>query len=217
MLIPLYELQAILSKCGIDKVTGVLHIGSHDCEEMEVYRKLGLNEDDIVWIDAIEEKVQEAKLFRGMKNVYQAVITDKDGDTVTFHVSNNIQSSSVLDLDLHKIEHPHIYYTHDRMLVTKTIDTFMSEISSSFDSSKLNMWNIDIQGAELQALKGGIKTLQSGKVDILYLEINEKSLYKDCALVGEIDDFLSSVGRGYKRVFTCLTHHGWGDAIYMKQ
>jgi hypothetical protein len=47
------------------------------------------------------------------------------------------------------------------------------------------------------------------------LEVNEKQLYKNCALVEEIDEFLLQIN--FKRVFTEMTTHGWGDAIYITQ
>lgn len=61
-------------------------------------------------------------------------------------------------------------------------------------------------------LKRGVEALKH--VNILYLEVNEKELYKDCALIGDIDDF---VGRfGFTRLITKMTKNGWGDAIYVK-
>ncbi len=61
------------------------------------------------------------------------------------------------------------------------------------------------------ALKGAIKSIQHAKA--LYLEVNEKELYKGCGLMPEIDEFLSQYN--FKRVLTHMTHHGWGDALYV--
>lgn len=51
--------------------------------------------------------------------------------------------------------------------------------------------------------------------DYLYLEVNKNYLYKDCALVGEIDEYLKSFN--FKRVETSWTNAEWGDALYIKQ
>jgi hypothetical protein len=51
-------------------------------------------------------------------------------------------------------------------------------------------------------------------IDYIYTEINEKYLYEDCALVNEIDNYLSLFN--FKRVETSMTPHGWGDAFYIK-
>ena len=61
------------------------------------------------------------------------------------------------------------------------------------------------------ALKGAIKSIKYAKA--IYLEVNEKELYKNCALIGEIDTFLSQYN--FKRVLTNITEYGWGDALYI--
>ena len=93
MLISCEEVKQILSSNNID-IRGCFHIGAHECEEIHVYNRLGIKPEKIVWIDAIPSKVAEAKQ-RGIPNVYNAVITDKNDEEVTFNISNNVQSSSV--------------------------------------------------------------------------------------------------------------------------
>jgi hypothetical protein len=63
------------------------------------------------------------------------------------------------------------------------------------------------------ALKGAKETIKYAKA--LYLEVNEKELYKNCALIGEIDAFLAEYH--FKRVLTNMTQYGWGDALYILQ
>lgn len=190
------------------KLKGCLHIGAHDCEEIEYYKNWGIILNDIVWIDAIDMKVNEAR-SRGIPNVYNAVITDKDNDDIVFNIANNVQSSSIFELGTHLVEHPYVNYVGKCHMKSKTIDTFMSE--NNLDRTKYNLWSFDIQGAELLALKGGKECLKY--VDVIILEVNEKQLYKECCLVGEIDVFLSEYN--FKRVHTLMTPHGWGDAIYI--
>ena len=62
------------------------------------------------------------------------------------------------------------------------------------------------------ALKGAMNSIQHVKV--MYLEVNEKELYKKCGLMSEIDTFLSQYN--FKRVLTHMTQHGWGDALYIR-
>ena len=56
-----------------DIINGVLHIGAHNCEEKPFYNSLGLTDDKIIWVDAMNSKVMEAKA-NGIPNVYQWVI-----------------------------------------------------------------------------------------------------------------------------------------------
>ena len=50
MYIPTSQINEILLKNNID-ITGALHIGAHDCEELPFYNNLGLSNEDIIWID----------------------------------------------------------------------------------------------------------------------------------------------------------------------
>lgn len=207
MLISFDNINKILLENNIS-INGAFHIGAHECEELDFYKKLGLNDTDIIWIDAIPSKVNEA-INKGIPNVYNAVITDKDNEDVTFNISNNIQSSSVLEFGTHSDEHPWVVYVDTLQQKSITIDTFFE--TNKIDASNYNFWNFDIQGAELMALKGSIKHIKHAKA--LYLEVNEKELYKKCGLISEIDAFLSHYN--FKRVLTEITPHGWGDALYI--
>jgi hypothetical protein len=205
MLLTFEQINSVLQSNNI-QVKGALHIGAHECEELSFYTKLGIYKN-IVWIDAIKEKVIEAK-YKGAC-IYEAIITDTDDEDVSFNISNNGQSSSVLEFGTHSKEHPHIVYVDKIQGKSITVDTFFER--NGLDAQKYDFWNFDIQGAELMALKGATKSIQHAKV--LYLEVNEKELYKGCGLVKEIDAFLAEYK--FKRVLTSMTQYGWGDALYI--
>jgi FkbM family methyltransferase len=207
MLISFEEIYNMLLSKKIN-ITGGFHIGAHDCEEIEFYNRLGIKNENIVWIDAIPSKVLEAT-NRGIPYVYHAVITDKDDEDVVFNVANNVQSSSVLEFGTHSQEHPSVVYIDKINLKSITIDTFFER--NNIDASKFNFWNFDIQGAEFMALKGATRSIQYAKA--IYLEVNVKELYKNCGLITEIDTFLEQYK--FKRVITNITQHGWGDALYI--
>jgi len=209
MLIPESEVLHILRSFGLT-MNGVLHIGAHECEEMQFYKNLGVSADNIIWIDAIQKKVDEAKQ-RNIPNVFQAVVTNKDDDAVVFHITNNAQSSSILDFGSHAHHHPHVHFIQDVHLKTVTIDSFMTR--HSFDPSKYDFWNFDIQGAELMALHGSRKALEFPKA--IYLEVNTEEVYKGCGRLSEIDTFLGAYN--FIRVKTHMTEFGWGDALYVRK
>ena len=138
------------------------------------------------------------------------MVSDKDGDTVRFNITNNTQSSSILELGKHKELFPGIRYVDSETRTTSTIDTIMK--NTNLDG-RVDFLSIDIQGAELLALKGAVDTLE--RTDALLLEINEVEMYRDCALVQEVDDYLS--GYGIERVETGFyKDHPWGDALYVR-
>lgn len=197
-----------LSKCNL-RPKGALHIGAHECEEMGFYNNMGIKNEDIVWIDAMVNKVNQAR-SRGIPNVYHAVVTDQDDQEVTFNVSNNVQSSSVLEFGTHSKEVPYIVFVDRIKQKTLTIDTFFER--NNLDASKYDFWNFDIQGAELMALKGAKNAIKYPKA--IYLEVNVDELYIGCPLLKDIDEYLAE--HDFTRVITNITKHGWGDALYIK-
>ena len=163
----------------------------------------------MIWIDAIHEKVEMAKQ-RGIPHIYEAVVSNKEGEQVVFHIANNGQSSSLLEFGTHSSEHPQVSFVEERVLTTTTIDAFFSR--TPVDPSVYSFWNIDLQGAELMALQGGEASLSYATA--LYLEINVNELYQGCALLPELDSYLEE--RGFRRIRTEMTTHGWGDALYLR-
>ena len=195
------------------KLTGVLHIGAHECEELDFYNKdLHIKSQNIIWIEANPTKVEEAKK-KGIKNIYQAVITNEDDKEVMFNVANNFQSSSVLELGTHALDYPDIKYVKDLSFMAKTLTVnSLFKKNNILNPEKYNFWNFDIQGAELMALQGAKEYIKYAKV--INLEVNTVKVYKDCPLMIDIDNFLSKYK--FQRVLTKITKHGWGDALYIK-
>ena len=53
-------------------------------------------------------------------------------------------------------------------------------------------------------------------IDYIYTEVNSEYVYKNCALIPEIDEYLSKYGFirvASKQAGNC----GWGDALYIKR
>jgi FkbM family methyltransferase len=185
--------------------TGILHVGAHECEELIDYEQY-ITRNKILWIDALDYKVHECKQKYNNLLIEQAVVSDKI-EEVTFNISNNGQSSSMLEFGVHEIYHSHVHYVSS----FKTTTTLLSSILCKYDID-FNFLNLDIQGAELKALKGMENYLN--KVDYIYVEVNVDYLYKDCALMHEIDEYLLKFK--FERVETHMTEFDWGDAFYIK-
>ena len=65
MLIEVDEVIEILFQSGILKnISGAFHIGAHDCEELCFYNQLGIIDQDVIWIEAINQKCLENKKKR---------------------------------------------------------------------------------------------------------------------------------------------------------
>jgi len=192
---------------------GVLHIGAHECEEYDDYVNRGVTYDKQMWIEALPEKVEIIKRkFNNKINVISSVVSDKDNEKVLFNVTNNFQSSSILNMKTHLDEHPNVHVNKKIELTTLTVKSIYDRYK--IDYNKYNFLTLDIQGAELLALKGvGDEILRN--FDYIFTEVNQKELYENCALLPEIDDFLRK--KGFERVEIAMTQHGWGDAFYLRR
>jgi len=206
MLIPL---ELLVQHFNLN-IAGILHIGAHECEELNAYLKLGIKNKNIYWIEAMEDKVKLMKKEKKVQ-IYQALIDIEDDKEVKFNITNNGQSSSILEFGSHKTHHPHIKMVDSKQLKTTRLDTFIKK--NRIPIERLNFLNIDIQGKELDALKSMENYIQY--VKYIYTEVNTEKVYKDCALLTEIDEYLNK--RGFKRVACKMWRDcGWGDAFYIK-
>jgi FkbM family methyltransferase len=162
-------------------------------------------------IYAIKEKVENAKLLYPNIMIYNECVSDENNKKVHFMITNNYESSSILNLKKHMDFYPNIYEMYRKMMYTKTIDTIFDE--NKLDPNKFNFMNIDIQGAELLALKGCKNILPY--IDYIYCEVNSLELYEDCVLLPELNEFLNN--NGFKLSNIQMTTAGWGDAFYVRE
>lgn len=209
MLINFEQLKPLMEKTP---VTGVLHLGAHQAEELEGYKSCGI--ERIIWVEA-NTGLAVPLINRTINDLGSTVVFgaafNEDDKLLELNVANNGESSSLLNFAEHAIEHPQVQYVGKIQTWAFRIDTMMNK--KGFDRSLFNFANIDIQGAELIALQG--MSEQLAHLDYVYLEVNEKYLYENCALIPEIDEFLD--GHGFKREMTEMTKHGWGDALYVRK
>ena len=210
MLIRGHEVLAILNAHGIVP-TGVLHIGAHECEEKDFYNTiLQIPDNKIVWIDANPVLVDRMRA-RGHLNVYQGAISYESKE-LDFNVSNNGQSSSLLDFGLHEKYHSHVHYVAKIKVQTETLAQFYAR--NEVDGSAFDFWNLDIQGVEYDVLRAAAADGLLEGCKAIYSEVNTGEVYKGCGLMSQIDELLA--GHGFKRVRTEMTRCEWGDALYIK-
>lgn len=207
MLIPLHQLVNYFKL----NLRGVLHIGAHECEEQTTYLQQGIKNENIYWLEAMDYKVAEMKEKMPHVQIYHCVVNDEDNKELELKITNNGQSSSLLDLGSHLKHHPHVHVVDTKKYKTKRLDTFIKE--NKIPIANLNFLNLDIQGMELKAMKSMGDFIK--KFDYIYTEVNTEYVYKDCALMKEIDDYLNTFG--FKRCVTQMCgNYGWGDAFYIK-
>jgi FkbM family methyltransferase len=206
MLIPFHKLVPFLASKGIS-VKGVIHIGAHECEELPDYLRDGVAINEIDWIEANPALV--ARMATRGVVVHNAAISDIEAD-LPFHITNNGQSSSLLEFGTHEASYPWCKVVETITVRTKRLDTFI--IEKSIPMERRNFWNLDIQGAELNALRSAGDNINFA--DAIYAEVNTQEVYKGCGQLPELDTFLAS--KGFKREMISMTPAGWGDALYVR-
>jgi FkbM family methyltransferase len=203
MLIPLHDL---VRRYNI-QFKGILHVGAHECEELNDYERY-IQRNKILWVEALPDKVKLCKQRYPNVLIENAIVSDTV-EKVRFNVSNNGQSSSILEFGLHSTFHPDVRYVSSFESETKLLKDVISKYNIDY-----NFLNFDIQGVELKALKGMKEYLN--RVDYLYTEVNSDYVYKDCALIEELDEYLLKFGLVRVETQWCGDCR-WGDAFYIRK
>lgn len=190
---------------------GIVHIGAHDLEEMQSYLSAGVSR--IIWIEGNSDLIEKNKhrVDGKLQKLLQGLIFSEDGLELEFKITNNTQSSSILEFGKHKEYHPHVDFVEARKMFTTRMDTLLEKNNISLD--EFDFVNLDIQGVELQALKGFGDLLEN--IKYIYTEVNSGEVYKGNDSLGDLDSFLEEFG--FSRVEIEMTPFEWGDAFYIKK
>jgi FkbM family methyltransferase len=208
MLIDPVRISTLLQEYNIS-IKGILHVGAHECEEKQTYNSVwNVKDETILWIDANSDLVEKNKR-NGILNCYTAVLDETEHDAV-FHITNNGQSSSLLEFGTHATSYSWCVVTENRTVRTQTLNQFFQK--NSLNPANYNVWNFDIQGVELQVMRGSKELLQHA--DLIYSEVNTDDVYKGCGKLNEVDLLLAE--HGFKRVILEMTDKQWGDAVYIR-
>ena len=188
-------------------IKGIIHIGAHYGEEISEYIDNGIQ--DIILFEPLVENFdilsKKVKTLNANIEGYQVALGSKKGDATMYVSDNEKQSSSVLKPKVHLTHHPHVKFPSTEDVEVHLLD--------DYNSKDYNFINMDVQGYELEVLKGGTKTLEH--VDYVYCEVNRDEVYENNAYVEELDEFLSEYNM--KRVETDWAGDIWGDALYIRE
>lgn len=188
------------------KINGIIHVGAHYGEEVSDYIESGVN--DIILFEPLKNNFNV--LSDRIKHLNANIILHNTAlgsipQRTTMYVSDNeAQSSSILVPNVHLTHHPNVNFPD--------IEEVSVELLDNFDCKNYNYLHMDVQGYELEVLKGATETLK--RIDYVLCEVNREELYEGNAYVEEIDEFLKQYGM--ERVETYWMGDIWGDALYVK-
>lgn len=165
---------------------GILHMGAHRGTEAPVYDWF---HKKVLWIEA------NPKIFLDLNDyvttfinqkAYNILLYEEDDIKKIFKISNNdAASSSIYELGNSSFKND-ISMVDRIILKTTKIDTFFKKENVSAD--EFNFWVLDLQGAELPALKGATVSLAHCKY--IYVEISKNDYYQNGTKWNELKHFL---------------------------
>ncbi|MGI8820899.1 MAG: FkbM family methyltransferase [Chthoniobacterales bacterium] len=169
----------------------VIHIGANDGGERNLYARHGLT---VLWVEALPD------VFQTLKNnldgypkqrAIRALVTDKDGETYEFHISNNSgESSSIYEFGDHEQLWPDVTFIKTIRLSSTTLPTLLRDAGSSpvdFDALIL-----DVQGAELLVIQGAGQVLDS--LRFIKAEASDFESYRGACTVTTLSQALKERG-----------------------
>jgi FkbM family methyltransferase len=158
---------------------GVLHLGAHKGTEAEVYNWFGKK---VIWFEAlpfIYDQLKENIQVYSNQSCFCALLGNEDGVKKNFYISNNDSASSSL-FNFSKNTLNGKYFTDRVLEMKKKISLPMKKLDTILKDQKISAneydhWVIDLQGAELLALKGSENSLQYCKS--MSVEVSTVDIY----------------------------------------
>jgi FkbM family methyltransferase len=190
-------------------ISGIIHIGAHQGQEVREYVENGYQ--DLIMFEPLSEnfRVLEENLKNMNANIsaYQVALGNEEKNVVMYLSDNGLLSSSVLKPKVHLELHPSVGFPTTEEVEMKRLDSFVEE------TKNFNFINMDVQGYELEVLKGGMETLKH--IDYVYCEVNRDELYEGNVFIEDLDKFLADYSM--ERVETDWAGTLWGDALYIRK
>ena len=192
-------------------LTGIMHVGAFAGEELEAYREIGLHNTVLF--------EPQPDLYNIVKNkcvcweeVHNIALGSEPGEKemyVSYREGGVEQgsgaSSSLMKPKKHLTDHPCVHFRPETIKVKV-------DILDNYYKPEFNFLSIDVQGYELEVLKGATNSLHS--IDAMILEVNRAEVYETCPMVEELDEFLKDFG--FSRLSTRWQKNSRGDALYGK-
>ena len=187
-------------------IKGVIHIGAHFGQEINLYEQCDIK--NIMFFEPVPITFAKLSSNIGTKaKLFNTALGNIEGEIEMYiETANTGQSSSILEPALHIHQYPHIAFTGKTKVPITKLDNYIEH------KDNYNLINVDVQGYELEVFKGGAKFLEH--IDYIISEVNRADVYKNCAKVEELDNFLNDYN--FNRVETDWAGSTWGDALYIK-
>jgi FkbM family methyltransferase len=208
---PALTLEGAVDRHPIPR-TGVLHLGANDGAEAHAYDRCGFRR--VLWVEGVP---QFYELLRRQiepypqQQAFNLLISDIDGEELTFHIADNRVSSTVLPVgrEYHSA-FPNITFVSRQTTRASRLDTYFGQ--QHIDLSGIEVLVVDLEGSELKALRSLGHWLH--QMQYILIEISVADNYVNGPRMRDIDEFL--VSHGYRRIETKMGSSS-GDALYERR
>jgi FkbM family methyltransferase len=193
---------------------GVIHIGAHVGDEAKLY--LAYDIKNQVWVEP-QPEYYAVLLGRVSKNpdayVYKLACGSKPG-TAKMNIlqGNQGMSNSLMKPKVHLEYYPKLKVCGEIEVEIETLDNIVRD--NEIDLDKFDTIIIDVQGYELEVLKGAAKTMLS--MNHAWIEVNNVETYEGCPLVDEVDAFMADYAMMRIHTHWFGPNKAYGDALYAK-
>jgi len=189
-----------------------IHVGAHYAQEREVYEDLCCT--PVLWFEANPDSVKialENLVNFPNQKVVQKALWSQIGEKKTFFLAGNeTSSSSLLEPFLISASHPEVRRISELTVETSTLDRELQNLESKVTYTSLVL---DVQGAELDVLKGAFNTLKS--INYIVSEVSSLELYKNSTKMSELIHFLNI--QGFSFIASNIDRStGWGDGLFAR-
>ena len=204
----------VLKQLGFDyNGWKALHIGSHNALEKGIMDHLGFAHT--TWVECnpfvfpdLLERLGDDKRHTAI----EACLWGTNAEIKNYHFYRNKKDGAgglFKDKKMKEYIHDCPMTGESIELVTTRLDTLA--LTHDIDLSSINFLNLDVQGSELEVLKGAGDKLRP---KLMYVEVSWDEIYENGPLLKDIDEFL--LKWGYTRIGIRQDWQVHGDAVYVK-
>lgn len=148
--------------------------------------------------------------------LHRAALSDRDG-TATLQVNSHDGTHSLLEIGAQRFWGAWAGKVGEAEVPTATLDSY----AAAMGIGRIDLLKMDIQGAELAALRGAVGLLSRQAIGGVLLEVMFQPLYRDQPLFWDIGAFLASHGYGMYQLFEPQYHPhnpnvlAWADVLFL--
>ena len=216
----IFKNTTISDKTALDTLyncKGIIHIGAHRGSERYIYDWLGKK---VIWVEANPNIFDELQIniseFK-YQIAFNYTLHSTLGKKIDFYLSSNDGASSSIydfseDYKNKKIHFENkvrnIYMKKKIRSITNTLDNVIKE--KKIEINEFDHLVIDVQGAELDVLKGSTNFLKVCKS--IYIEVSTENFYQYGSKWNDIKEFLNQ--NNFKETRDPIKNHD--DIIFLK-